>query len=120
MILISDIARPLYRLEWTPQYFNADDWIACGKIIAVIWGFVLACVLIRNSLVWLLEKKIDLNTLNEDFLSFFVAIAATVFFLLYFLFRTLSDIYFHFDLPFGPMEILLILGVIVWLAKVFL
>ena len=61
MILISDIARPLYRLEWTPQYFNADDWIACGKIIAVIWGFVLACVLIRNSLVWLLEKKIDLK-----------------------------------------------------------
>ena len=119
MILISDIARPLYRLEWTPQHFHADEWIACGKIIAIIWGFGLGCLLIRNSLEWLTEKKFDLNTFKDDSLTFLVLIAFTVFFLLYFLFRTLSDIYFHFDLPFGPMEILFILVIIVWVAKVF-
>lgn len=120
MILISDIARPMYRLEWTPQHFHADEWIACGKIIAIVWGFLIACVLIRNSIVWLMEKRIDLKSLQDDFLIFFVGIATTVFFLLYFLFRTLSDIYFHFNLPFGPMEILFVLVIIVWLAKVFL
>ena len=47
-------------------------------------------------------------------------VAFVVFLFLYFLYCTLSDIYFHFDLPFGPMEILLAVAVIAWLVKVFL
>ena len=120
MILISDIARPLYRLEWTPQFFKEDYWIAYGKAVVFIGVLSICFALIRNSLIWLCYKKIDLSTLRDDVGLLLVWIVFAVFLFLYFLYCTLSDIYFHFDLPFDPMEILLILGVIVWLAKLFL
>ncbi len=119
MILISDVVFPLYRLEWTPEFFHADDWIAYGKSV-VFFGVLSICfALIRNSIIWIGDKKIDLSTLRDDVGLLLVWIVFVVFMFLYFLYCTLSDIYFHFDLPFGPMEILLAVAAIVWLVKVF-
>lgn len=120
MILISDIDRPLYRLEWTPQFFHADYWIAFGKASVFFGVLFIFFALIRNSVGWLCDKKIDFSTLKEDVGLLIIWVAFVVFLFLYFLYCTLSDIYFHFDLPFGPMEILLAVAVIAWLVKVFL